>query len=591
MLAAPQSASGQAGCDPKRPAVAHRPGATKITVDSARAPVPCVTVAGNAIEGATIGVTRSGTVFFASIEQNPDGRRVIVDPSVVARSTDGGQSWQNIVPGGGPISPHGSLSTWLRVDHRTSRLWYATPAAPCGGTVSWSDDDGRTWGHTPNIGCPAQGGVGFMEGPAPAGTEAPRGYPHVVYYCANAQDGDESVLVCHKSLDGGRGWSQAGTTPDPVPAQQGCPPQHLRTTRAGEVGPDGVLYFPTWGCDDRSIGLAVSSDQGRTWTRRHALDAEVQDIYPPAMAIDADGTLYIAWKGAHGLPYLVVSRDKGRSWTPPAMIAPPGVDSMRRLGIVARGSGHVVVSYLASTDEGASYDAYMTVSRNAADREPTFWSAPVNHPASSVLNRGASESFAERIQLLRGHIADDGTPWAAFHCFDTALCPGRRLGLAAALRWPRGGAGAGLPGCLARRAPIGPRNIGRIRLGLTRRQLLRRVPSPRRRGRGAWRWCVKGGRGAVVAAFDRRGRVALAATTAPRHGNRRIHPGSSVRAMRRAYPRSRPLGRGLVRANRTSPRLLGIRRGRVRHVAVASRATIRKRKVLRAYLRRARLAR
>jgi hypothetical protein len=140
-------------------------------------------------------------------------------------------------------------------------------------------------------------------------------------------------------------------------------------------------------------------------------------------------------------------------------------------------------------------------------------------------------------------------------------------------------------GCLARRAPIGPRNVGRVRLGLTRRQLLRRVPAPRRRTKHSWRWCVKGGRGTVSAAFTRRGRVALVATTAPRHGNRRIHPGTRVRALRRAYRRTRALGRTLLRANPRSPRLFGVRRGRVRYIAVTSRATIRNRRTLRARLR------
>ena len=40
--------------------------------------------------------------------------------------------------------------------------------------------------------------------------------------------------------------------------------------------------------------------------------------------------------------------------------------------------------------------------------------------------------------------------------------------------WPFGAAGAGArQACLARRSPIGPRNIGRVRLGYTRRRLLR----------------------------------------------------------------------------------------------------------------------
>ena len=145
-------------------------------------------------------------------------------------------------------------------------------------------------------------------------------------------------------------------------------------------------------------------------------------------------------------------------------------------------------------------------------------------------------------------------------------------------------------GCLARRSPIGPRNVGRIRLGLTRRQLLGRglrVPGPLVRSRRVWRWCVSGGKGSVAAVFNRRGRVALVTTTAPRHGNRRIRPGSRVRRLRAAYPRRRSVGRGLFRASPRSPRLLGVRRGRVRYIAVASRRTIRNRRALRSYLRQA----
>ncbi len=145
--------------------------------------------------------------------------------------------------------------------------------------------------------------------------------------------------------------------------------------------------------------------------------------------------------------------------------------------------------------------------------------------------------------------------------------------------------GAGARGCLARRAPIGPRNVGRVRLGLTRRQLLRRVPAPRRKTRRSWRWCVKGGKGTVAAAFTRKGRVALVTTTAPRHGNRRTHPGIRLRAVRRAYPRARAIGRTLLRANPRSPRLLGMRRGKVRYVAVSTRRVIARRKTLRSYLR------
>jgi hypothetical protein len=135
-------------------------------------------------------------------------------------------------------------------------------------------------------------------------------------------------------------------------------------------------------------------------------------------------------------------------------------------------------------------------------------------------------------------------------------------------------------GCLARRAPLGPRNIGRVRLGLTRRALGRRVPAPTRRTARSWRWCVKGGQGSVIASFSRRGRVQLVASTAPGHGNRGIRPGIRSRRLSRGYPGRRALGRGLYRARPRSARLIGVRRGRVRFVAVASSQLLRNRRAL-----------
>jgi hypothetical protein len=89
----------------------------------------------------------------------------------------------------------------------------------------------------------------------------------------------------------------------------------------------------------------------------------------------------------------------------------------------------------------------------------------------------------------------------------------------------------------------------------------------------------------VAAAFTRKGRVALVATTAPRHGNRRTHPGTRLAALLRSYPRARAIGRALLRANPQSPRLLGVRRGRVRYIAVSSGRSIARPRTLSAYLR------
>jgi hypothetical protein len=91
---------------------------------------------------------------------------------------------------------------------------------------------------------------------------------------------------------------------------------------------------------------------------------------------------------------------------------------------------------------------------------------------------------------------------------------------------------------------------------------------------------VKGGQGSVIASFSGRGRVQLVASTAPGHGNRGIRPGIRSRRLSRSYPGRRALGRGLYRARPRSARLIGVRRGRVRFVAVASSRLLRNRRSL-----------
>jgi hypothetical protein len=131
--------------------------------------------------------------------------------------------------------------------------------------------------------------------------------------------------------------------------------------------------------------------------------------------------------------------------------------------------------------------------------------------------------------------------------------------------------GSGVRNCLPRRARIGRRGIAGIRLWQTRRRLLRMRVKPLRRTRRSFRYCVRGSRARVSAVFRHDGRVELITTTARGHGRGRVRPGAPARVVRRAYPRRRSMGRGVVRAGHRSPHVIGIRRGRVRFVAVANR--------------------
>jgi hypothetical protein len=188
-----------------------------------------------------------------------------------------------------------------------------------------------------------------------------------------------------------------------------------------------------------------------------------------------------------------------------------------------------------------------------------------------------TDTASPNFQLHYGLLRDDYSPKPAFAAYRELVA---RYGA-------RGGAGAGAggsAGCLARRARVLSRGIGRLRVGASRRSLERRLGAPRRSSRRAGRWCVAGG-GTVRVAYSRAGRALLVATTARGHRSRRVHPGSALRVLRRAFPRSRALLRGVRRAGRRSRVLAGVRGSRVSYLASVQRSLARHPRVLRGYLR------
>lgn len=149
------------------------------------------------------------------------------------------------------------------------------------------------------------------------------------------------------------------------------------------------------------------------------------------------------------------------------------------------------------------------------------------------------------------------------------------------------GTTAGGGRCLAQRAPIGRRRIGRVALNATRARLLSVPASATTRRASVIGFCVKRSKGRVTAVLSGRGRTRIVASTAGGHGNRGVHPGRSSRAAHRAYRRSRRIAAGVLRAGPHSSKLIGVRRGRVSFVAVADQALLRSPRSLRRVLRRA----
>ncbi len=145
--------------------------------------------------------------------------------------------------------------------------------------------------------------------------------------------------------------------------------------------------------------------------------------------------------------------------------------------------------------------------------------------------------------------------------------------------------------CLAKRSPVGARHIGRLSLGVTRARLLA-APSLARVTRPAtkttrYRYCVKSSKGRVTAVFGKATKIEFLVATPGTYGNRGVRPGVSSKTLRHKYPHLRLAGSGVYRISRTSQRVVGVRKGKVKFVGVVSSRVLKSKRLLRAYVKRA----
>ena len=150
--------------------------------------------------------------------------------------------------------------------------------------------------------------------------------------------------------------------------------------------------------------------------------------------------------------------------------------------------------------------------------------------------------------------------------------------------WERA-SGIRTPNCRPQRFRVNARGLGRIRLGMKWENALRVNGQPQQRNR-AWTWCVRGKGNATkadVAELTAAGRVELAGSTALTRSANGVPVGASASRLRGL----RSAGGGLlVRQGRHSSFVYSVSSGRVRAVAVATRALARDPKALRAAMAR-----
>jgi hypothetical protein len=390
------------GCDAALPVVAHHPGGASATLPPrARLPIACAKPTGYATSESTIAAGNDGTLFYSPAHTE----------NTLARSGGQGASWGLTYP---PKMQYTSL--WntvdpiVTVDRRTGRLFWlratgdlrTTPVlvdeSPFGNQAATaiayahgfqvysSPDDGQTWttadyqhentGDWEKI---------FVGPPRPASTGAPqpKGYPDVVYMCANAPlEVSGPGRDCYRSLDGGATFALASYVfPSASAPADVCP---ALAGNIGVVDSQGITYQPQ-SCSNATY-LAVSKDEGASYEWLpirgappiNGLSGTVQ------VAVDSADNLYALWVTNDKLE-LAISRDHGKTWGDPLDVTPPGLHKIALTALAADAAGHVGVTYYATRDSSATaLTAYVTETHDALDPKPLLYSGALNDPAHPI---------------------------------------------------------------------------------------------------------------------------------------------------------------------------------------------------------------
>jgi hypothetical protein len=407
MMAAAPSALAQTipGCDPSLPVVAHHTGGAIVQLPAGDAlPVACAVQTGYPTSETTLAITGSGTLIFSPAQTE----------NSMARSVDVGASWTLTKPKvEQPTGFWNTVDPDVITDWRTGRVFWSHATGPVrdetalpqvnplpqgagfylaaaqGFQVYSSRTDGRSWTTADYSTAPTGDWEKLAVGPPPAastGAPRPSGYRDVVYLCANSPlEVSGPGRLCYRSLDGGRTFAIAGyASPSAGQPQDVCPALNFDPP---VVDSSGTLYQPVT-CQ-QSAYIVVSRDEGSTysWVPVPGAPTGSVDSGPYLqLAVDHADNLYGLWQ-KDGLIYLIVSRDHGRTWSDPMMVAAPGLKNVSLPSLSAGAAGHIAITYYASADPGAQLlSAYITETADALDPQPLFYSGALNDPSQPIFH-------------------------------------------------------------------------------------------------------------------------------------------------------------------------------------------------------------
>lgn len=425
-------------------AVAHKQGGRKIS--SGNVPRAKLFDVGYPAGEPTLAITKKGDMFFPSINVYQ------ANHVEVAKSTNGGKTWKSVSPNlaGQNLHPV-SLDPYVYVDEGTNRVFNIDLTVACS-ILSFTDNGGKDWTTNPlACGRPVNDHQTLFAGSPVDSTTV--GYENLVYYCWN----DVATTSCSKSLDGGLTWHPTGSPAFPgVQSEAGGFCGGL--AGHGVVDGKGTVYLPKESCLQPWIG--ISHDEGKTWKNiRVSKKSAGGGILDPSVAVDRAGNVYYVWTGGDRRIYLSVSRNGGKKWGKPMIVDAPKVREAN-IGTVTVGKpGNVAIAYYGSENSpwkhscaknnkcdgaswaGTTWNGYMTVTKDALAKSPTFYSAsvnPKNHPLmAGNCGPGRCQNAFDFIDVV---LAPNGTPYATFVDGCDKLCHKVKSG---------GNGNAGLVGSLA----------------------------------------------------------------------------------------------------------------------------------------------
>jgi BNR repeat-like domain len=403
-------------------AVAHKAGGKKVSKPG-KAPVAQLFSVGYPAGEPTLAITKNGDIFFPSINVYETNHVEVL------KSSNGGAKWTEVSPRLGAQNRHAaSLDPYVYVDEDTGRLFNIDLTVACS-ILSFSDDEGKSWTTNPlACGRPVNDHQTLFGGPP---VDSPTvGYENLVYYCWN----DVASTSCSKSLDGGLSFHPTGG-----PVFAGMQPSTGKEVPFcgglaghGVVDQKGVVYLPKESCLQPWLG--ISRDEGKTWENVRISKKSAGDgILDPSVAVDRAGNVYYAWTGGDRHIYLSVSKNGGKKWSKPVVVDAPKVREANIGTITVGKPGNVAIAYYGSENSpwkdscdgndkcdtyewtDVTWNGYMTVTKNALAKGPTFFSANVN-PKNDPLMRGhcGPGRCQNAFDFIDVVLHPDGTPYATF---------------------------------------------------------------------------------------------------------------------------------------------------------------------------------